>query len=85
MSSIKLPTLPIYDLTAPTNGQAIRNGLIPCETDPDTGHLSRTTWPFHAVATYTTGSARGGFRHVCAGCLERHHKGLRVRSGIRWE
>lgn len=68
------------------NSNAIRAGLIPCETNPHTGALSRTLEPFHARATDTVGVNEGGRRHVCSECAEKHHKHLRRRVGmIVWE
>lgn len=55
-----------------TNADAIRSGLIPCETNPDTGTLSRTADPFHALATYTVGRSKPR-RHVCNGCRLKYH------------
>lgn len=67
------------------NGDAIRKGLIPCETNPDTGGLSRTGQPFHAVAVLTAGSQKGNKRHVCAECADRFHRHQKQEGGILWE
>lgn len=68
-----------------TNSAAIQQGLIPCETNPRDGSLSRTVQPFHAVAVVTVGGRNGQLRHVCAGCLEKFHAKVHVQCGIVWE
>jgi hypothetical protein len=68
-----------------TNGSAIRQGLIPCETNPATGGLSRTGEMFHARAAVTVGSQKANLRHVCDDCAARFHSYARQRSGILWE
>jgi hypothetical protein len=72
-------TARIYD-----NADALRAGIVPCETDPASGGLSRTLEPFHAAAELTAGSQRGSLRHVCAGCARAHHQHLRQRPGVLW-
>lgn len=67
------------------NSDAIQAGLIPCETNPRTGGLSRTLEPFHAQAAETVGTNKDGRRHVCTECAVKHHKHLRRRPGIIWE
>lgn len=67
-----------------TNGEAIRKGSIPCETNPTTGDLSRTTEQFHARAVVTAGGRKGQLRHVCQRCAERHHGAQKHRAGVLW-
>lgn len=67
------------------NSDAIRYGLVPCETNPDTGGLSRTGQSFHAVATITVGSVRGNKKHVCAECAERYHRHQKQAGGVLWD
>jgi len=67
------------------NSDALRDGLIPCETEPRYGGLSRTTHPFHAGATVTVGSQRGNRRHVCEQCAERWHKHQAREEGVQWD
>jgi hypothetical protein len=68
------------------NSDAIQAGLIPCETNPRTGALSRTLEPFHAKATETVGTGNDRRRHVCIECAEKHHRGLKRRRGaIVWK
>lgn len=67
------------------NGDAIREGIIPCETNPETGALSRTGERFHGRATATVGSQKGNLRHACADCARRHHKLQKQRTGVLWE
>lgn len=82
------PTDP-WDRTSPattyTNGQAIRIGLIPCDTAPQFGGLSRTVHPFHAVAEVTVGAHKGLRRHVCRNCAAAHHKHQPQVPGVVWE
>lgn len=65
------------------NRDTIQSGVIPCETDPYNGKLSRTLDPFHATATTTVGS-RGVLTHVCASCAERWHTHKERKPGIKW-
>lgn len=68
-----------------TNGEAIRAGMIPCETSPQFGGLSRTGQTFHAAARVTVGAQKGNKRHVCLSCAERHHKHQPQVLGIVWD
>lgn len=66
------------------NGDAIKAGIIPCETNPASGGLSRTTKEFHAPATLTVGSQKGNKRHVCKDCANKHHGAQKRVDGIQW-
>lgn len=66
-----------------TNGDYTISGVIPCETDPNTGYLSTLLQPFHAKATVTVGS-RVELTHVCQSCAERWHTHKEHRDGVRW-
>lgn len=68
-----------------TNGQAIRQGFVPCETNPETGGLSRTADVFHGRAVATVGLRKGEQRHVCLDCAQRFHKHLHHRPGVQWK
>lgn len=68
-----------------TNGNAIRDGLIPCETSPTFGGLARTMDAFHAVAAVTTGSQKGNKRHVCLDCATQHHRHQHQVPGVIWD
>lgn len=72
-------------MTRYTNSDAIQDKMIPCETDPRSGELSRTLDPFHGQAVMTVGQVKGGRRHVCRECAEKHHKHLVWRMGIYWD
>jgi hypothetical protein len=65
-----------------TNGGAIRAGFIPCESNPRTGTLSRTTEVFHGSAMLTVGQKSGNLRHVCTSCAQRFHASLKQRPGL---
>ena len=66
------------------NSDAIRAGLIPCETNPHTGSLSRTLEPFHAKAEVTIGKNVTTRRHVCFECKVKHHRSATTEPGIQW-
>lgn len=59
-----------------SNGYAISKGVVPCETNPTTGKLSRTTEPFHARAEVTVGARVDQRRRVCVFCRGKHHATL---------
>lgn len=67
------------------NADAIQAGYVPCETNPETGGLSRTGQPFHAVAKITVGQQRGNKRHVCPDCASHYHAIQKQVSGIVWD
>lgn len=67
------------------NSDAIRAGLIPCETNPSTGGLSRTVEPFHVVATLTVGQQKNGKRHVCEPCAGKWHHLQQQARGVVWD
>jgi hypothetical protein len=67
------------------NSDALRNGFIPCETNPETGGLSRTVEPYHARATVTVGQMKGSLRHVCHDCAHTFHQHQKLRHGVSWE
>lgn len=67
------------------NADALRAGFIPCETNPETGGLSRTVHPYHAKACVTVGSQKGALRHVCLECAVTYHKHQERRIGVIWE
>lgn len=67
------------------NSHAIRAGYVPCETNPDSGGLSKTGHAFHAVAVVTVGSVKGNKRHVCAECADRYHRHQKQEGGIVWD
>lgn len=71
--------------TNTTNADMIRNGYIPCETNPDSGNLSQLSDLFHAHAFITVGQQKGNLRHVCSFCARRHHSDQKQRHGIKWE
>lgn len=68
-----------------TNSDAIQAGIIPCETNPASGLLSRTGDQFHGRAVVTVGSQKGGMRHVCASCALKYHRHQEQRPGVKWE
>lgn len=68
-----------------TNADALRAGLIPCETDPRRGGLSYLSHTFHGIAAVTVGSFKGNRRHVCEECADKHHKHQERKEGVRWE
>ncbi len=68
-----------------TNAHAIRAGLMPCETNPVNGGLSRTVHQFHAVAAVTTGSQKGNKRHVCRDCAHKFHNAQHQVQRIVWD
>lgn len=72
-------------MPTPTNGEMIRQGVIPCETRPVTVGLARTGDPFHARAVLTVGQMKDGLRHVCEECALLYHRHQRQRAGILWE
>jgi hypothetical protein len=62
-----------------TAGEAISLGIIPCETNPETGKLARTGDPFHGAAEVTIGQRpTSQARRVCGACLAKHHRHTRV-------
>lgn len=67
------------------NGDAIHIGLVPCETNPVNGGLSRTLEEFHDSAFVTVGSQKGNKRHVCQSCADKHHKAQKQSHGIVWD
>lgn len=67
-----------------TNGEMIRAGVIPCETNKY-GGLARTGDAFHARAVLTVGQTRDGLRHVCEECALLYHRHQKQRAGILWE
>lgn len=68
-----------------TNSDAIQANIIPCETNPTTGGLSRASDQFHGRAVVTVGSQKGQMRHVCTSCALKHHKHQKQRPGVKWE
>ena len=72
-------------MTAFTNATAIRQGMVPCETNPDTGKLSMLHEVFHAQAVTTTGSMKGSKRHVCESCADKHHGLQHHQRGVKWD
>jgi hypothetical protein len=68
-----------------TNGEMIRRGITPCETNDETGGLSKTKEPFHARALVTVGSMKTNLRHVCSECAAVFHRHQQQRAGILWE
>lgn len=67
-----------------TNGELIRRDLIPCEVNPRTGGLSRTSDPAHALAVFTISGKGFGLRHVCRGCAMEFYSRRPIREGIHW-
>lgn len=67
------------------NSNAIRAGAVPCETNPETGGLSRTLEAFHAVASLTVGQRKGEKRHVCEPCANKFHHLQQQARGIVWD
>jgi len=68
-----------------TNAVVIRQGKIPCETNPDNGSLSRLSDPFHRLATLTVGSQKGNKRHVCEDCQRHYHEHQKCVGGVMWD
>lgn len=66
------------------NRDLIRLGLVPCETDPDTGGLSRTGDPAHALATWTVTGKGYESRHVCEECAAEFHSQRPIKEGVIW-
>lgn len=66
-----------------TNSMAIRDGIIPCENNPQRGTLSKLSERFHGAATVTTGSLNP-VTHCCKSCADKWHKHQEQRPGIRW-
>lgn len=66
------------------NGYLIRCGLVPCETNPDTGGLSRTGDPAHALAVFTITGKGFESRHVCRGCVLAFYANRPIKEGVIW-
>lgn len=67
-----------------TNGELIRQGLIPCEVNPDTGGLSRTGDPAHALAVFTITGKGFESRHVCRECALKFYSNRPIKEGVLW-
>lgn len=72
------------DLSRVTNGYLIRQGFVPCETNPDTGGLSRTTDPAHALAVFTITGKGFESRHVCRECALTFYTHRPIKEGVIW-
>ncbi len=67
-----------------TNGHLIHQGLVPCETNPDTGGLSHTGDRAHALAAFTVTGKGFESRHVCRECAIKFHMQRRIKEGVIW-
>lgn len=67
-----------------SNAYHARHGVIPCETNPETGKLARMREGFHARATATIGADGAERRHVCETCRKSWHRFNKSEPGLAW-
>jgi len=85
LPSSPVPPSSLFLVPAPgSNAWGARHDVIPCETNPQTGALSRQREAFHARATMTVGAEGTERRHVCEPCQKRWHRFNKIERGVTW-